>query len=319
MSKNIKAYGINYTLPTVHLLHATPLFISEFGARTCYNSFDKSESKSINDLNTTLNSDGDIDLMKHNCIASATNEVNTNGSELLHDLSHVYFHSSVLEHTTLNFLIKNISRAVLQELARTRIASFSVQSTRYTLSDVVNWFIVTKLLGKDVDFYVKKIDALDLLVTDDRGYNAIEIEGMFNKLNYQWNMLGEEEFLKLSVAKSNLEIVSNYDKQDKVEGIDEVSDLFSILSSKTKKNVGDFVKNCVPETTSVDLMFSINLRSLKNFIDLRLSGAAFWQIQLLAHAIYKQVPENYLKLVVKDSKRNQFDTLDKRIESGVWA
>ena len=66
-------------------------------------------------------------------------------------------------------------------------------------------------------------------------------------------------------------------------------------------------------------MFSLNLRSLKNFIDLRLSGAAFWQIQLLAHAIYKQVPENYLKLVVKDSKRNQFDTLDKRIESGVWA
>ena len=317
MSKNISAYGINYTLPEAHLMHATPLFISEFGARTCYNSFDKSENKSIDTLNTTLNSDGDIDLMKHNCITSATNEVNTNGSELLHDLSHVYHHASVLEHTTLNFLIKNTSRAVLQELARTRIASFSVQSTRYTLSDVVNWFIVTKLLGKDVDFYVEKIDALDLLVTDDRGYNAIEITGMFNKLNYQWNMLGEEEFLKLSVAKSNLEIVTNYGEQDKVD--DPVSDLFSILSSKAKKNVGDFVKNCVPETMSVSLMFSINLRSLKNFIDLRLSGAAFWQIQLLSHAIYKQIPENYLELIVKDAKRNQFDTVDKRIESGVWA
>jgi len=70
---------------------------------------------------------------------------------------------------------------------------------------------------------------------------------------------------------------------------------------------------------SVDLGFTINLRSLKNFLDLRLSGAAFWQIQLLAHTIYKQIPENYLKLVVKDAKRSQFENLSKKIDSGVWA
>ena len=69
----------------------------------------------------------------------------------------------------------------------------------------------------------------------------------------------------------------------------------------------------------IDLAFTINLRSLKNFMDLRLSGAAFWQIQLLAYSIYKQIPEEYLTLIVKDSKREQFKKLDEKVESGEWA
>jgi len=312
MSKNIKSYGINYTLPEAHILHITPLFVSEFSARTCYNSFDKSEHESINNLNTVLNSEGDIGQQLHNGIQAVENEVNSKGSDLLHDLSHVYFHESTLEHVSINFLIKNTSRAVLQELARHRIASFSVQSTRYTLSDVVNWFVATKLGNQDISFYINKIDDLDILVTDDREYNAIEISGMYNKLNHQWNILGQDRFLELSVAKSNLEKVKVFDG--------EVEALFVLLSSKAKKNVGDFVKmSAVAESMSVDLGFTINLRSLKNFMDLRLSGAAFHQIQWLSHALYKQIPENYLKLIVKDSKRSQFENLDKKILSGVWA
>ena len=42
-------------------------------------------------------------------------------------------HESVLEHITLTYSIKGISRACLQELARHRHLSLSVESTRYTL------------------------------------------------------------------------------------------------------------------------------------------------------------------------------------------
>lgn len=42
-------------------------------------------------------------------------------------------HTSTLEHLSFTFEITGLSRAALQELARTRISSFSVQSTRYTL------------------------------------------------------------------------------------------------------------------------------------------------------------------------------------------
>ena len=309
MNNHIKAFGITYSLPEVHLLHATPLFISEFGARTCYNSFNKSESESIRQLNTVLNVNGDIDMAKHVAIQSAETEVNFNGSELLHQLSHVYFHESTLEHTSLNFIIKNTSRGVLQELARHRIASFSVQSTRYTMSDLINWFNVCKKLRMGKEFFIEQIDALDIFVTDDRAYNAIEIGGMWTKLDYQYNLLGKDKFYELSIAKSLIE---------DFKGILDTEEGMKLLGTKAKKNVGDFIKHIITDNVSVDLAFTINLRSLKNFLDLRLSGAAYWQIQLLAHAIYKQIPENYLTLVVKDAKRAQFEKLNEKIESGEW-
>ena len=43
-------------------------------------------------------------------------------------------HSSTIEHLVYSFDIDGISRACLQELVRTRISSFSVRSSRYTLS-----------------------------------------------------------------------------------------------------------------------------------------------------------------------------------------
>lgn len=45
-------------------------------------------------------------------------------------------HGSTLEHLTYSFNIDGISRACLQELARHRIASLSVRSTRYTLKEL---------------------------------------------------------------------------------------------------------------------------------------------------------------------------------------
>ena len=42
-------------------------------------------------------------------------------------------HESVLEHITLTYSVKGLSRACLQELARHRLISLSVESTRHTL------------------------------------------------------------------------------------------------------------------------------------------------------------------------------------------
>jgi len=47
-------------------------------------------------------------------------------------------HSSTLEHINYTFDIDGISRACLQELARHRMASLSVKSTRYTLKELNN-------------------------------------------------------------------------------------------------------------------------------------------------------------------------------------
>ena len=47
-------------------------------------------------------------------------------------------HESVLEHITLTYRVQDITRALLQELARHRHISLSVESTRHTLQKLLN-------------------------------------------------------------------------------------------------------------------------------------------------------------------------------------
>jgi thymidylate synthase (FAD) len=49
-------------------------------------------------------------------------------------------HTSVLEHLVYSFKIEGISRALLQQLARHRMASMSVESTRWALHKIANNF-----------------------------------------------------------------------------------------------------------------------------------------------------------------------------------
>jgi thymidylate synthase (FAD) len=66
------------------------------------------------------------------------------------NVANVKKHASTIEHISYNFDIDGVSRALLQELARHRIASYSVKSTRYTLkelkdgpSDLTKYLVMT--------------------------------------------------------------------------------------------------------------------------------------------------------------------------------
>ena len=60
-------------------------------------------------------------------------------------------HESVLEHLVYSFNIDGISRACLQELARHRMASLTVKSTRYTLNKIEYRPLINEEMG-DVDW-----------------------------------------------------------------------------------------------------------------------------------------------------------------------
>jgi thymidylate synthase (FAD) len=53
-------------------------------------------------------------------------------------VANVSKHASTIEHLYYNFDIDGISRAVLQQLCRHRVASYTVKSTRYTLQELKN-------------------------------------------------------------------------------------------------------------------------------------------------------------------------------------
>lgn len=90
----------------ITLLNYTELNICAHAIRTCWQSFEKGDNGGEKD------------------------------KELIYRVGNKFKHASTLEHLYYTFYIQGISRATLQELARHRIASLSVKSTRYTLKEL---------------------------------------------------------------------------------------------------------------------------------------------------------------------------------------
>jgi len=300
---NAKIAGITYKKPQVYLLQETGIGTCELAARTCYNSFDKSENKSIIALNNQVTKaiKNNLDFPSLSGVTqSDISHINTiEHSDLLDDLAWTYFHHSILEHANLTYLIKSTSRGVLQEHSRHRIQGISVQSTRYTMSSVINAFIAsvfnTPETFNSTEWFIAKMFELDLLVTTDTEYNRIEYRSIFAKLLHQMNTIGREEFKKLAVVKSSLKYVDTLDRLELYE---------ALQKGKQKRNVGDAFKHIVTDNWKVDMVVTMNLRALKNYLELRNSGAAYFQIQWLAEAMMNATPDKYLKLISKKHKDN---------------
>lgn len=192
----------------ITLNHYTPLLICADAIRTCWQSFDKSDEGGQKD------------------------------KELIDRVGNKFKHASTLEHLVYNFYIEDVSRALLQELARHRMASLSVKSTRYTLKELKNEESFT---CKDVERASKYLVLTDVEMVDVMSIKALE----------------------------NLRLVL-------VEGIS-----------------NDKAKYCLPESYKTELTWTVNARSLQNFLTLRSDKSALWEIQNLAHALYDALPEEH--------------------------
>lgn len=297
--QNYKLAGIGYEKPRVYLLGNTQMLFAEYSARTAYDSFDKSENEQIKALKYLIDNDELID----NELLDSTEA----SSELLEQLSHVYFHESTLEHIVFNLFIKGTSRGVLQELARHRLMSPTVKSTRYTLNDVINTFLVAKKFNYDSIsaecYFVNECSKMDLFVTSDFDYNYIELQTIFRKIDLQYRSMPLDDFYSLSIAKSLI---------DKFKEAETILEAYKVLNSKDKKNVGDAFKHIITDNFKVDLGLTINLRSLKNMLDLRLSGSAYFQFQVLASEIFKTIPDNYKRLIDTGKLASQQETIEEK-------
>ncbi len=194
------------------LLNYTPLEICVNAIRTCWQSFDKSDNCGQKDR------------------------------ELIDRVGNKFKHASTLEHLFYNFYIKGVSRALLQELARHRMASLSVKSTRYTLKEL-----------KD--------------------------ENKFDDL----------QKAKKYIVLTGDEIVDN-------ASMNALNNLIEILQNKKSL---DIAKYCLPASYKTELSWSINARSLQNFLSLRSSKSALWEIRELANKIYEILPQDH-KFIFKD-------------------
>lgn len=294
---NEVVHGIKYQKPKVYLFNQSGIGTAEFAGRTAYDSFDNSENEGISALNQILNGTSpnideiDVDATIPNYVRDMNG---IESSELLDSLAWVHHHHSVIEHVNLSYLIKGTSRGVLQEHARHRIQSITVRSTRYTMSDTINAFVASKNFSNSeigVNWFKDKMHTFDMFVTDDVDYNDILIMNIYDKLNLQYRKLGRDAFIETAVAKSSIPNANSIRQADR---------LFEALQNgKKKRNVGDAFKHIVDDNWKVDMVVTFNLRSLKNYFDLRDSGGAFFQIQWLAKAMKEVTPKKYLRLIDK--------------------
>lgn len=195
----------------ITLKHYTPLEVCSMAIRTCWQSFDKSDNGGEKDLS------------------------------LIDRVGNKNKHSSTLEHLYYNFYIQGISRACLQELARHRMASYSVKSSRYTLKE-------------------------------------IKEEPSFLPINEE-NIKRAEKYVVFT-PNENVNIAS----------IRALENLRELLITPIGN---DLAKYAMPESYKTELHWSINARSLQNFLELRTNRAALWEIQKLAHNIYDALPNEH--------------------------
>ena len=209
----------------VKLLNFTPLEIADIAICKCYGNEPHSDSEKV--------------------------------KARINRVANVSKHASTIEHLSYSFDVDGISRACLQELARHRIASYTVKSSRYTLQEL-----------KKEDDFIKQVWHKEML--DEHPMD-------FFTLEYSWDRIKKYVVL-LDNEKIDINIVHSLQKLKDVLNDDIANDL---------------AKYIMPEAYKTSLVMTINARSLQNFLELRSSKHALWEIQLLAKAIYDAIPEEH--------------------------
>lgn len=221
----------------ITLLHSTPLWVCARAIRTCWDSHDKSDTEFYNvPIDDAYCEAHDISFDFHSMQVGVCGEKD---KELIARVGNKNKHSSTLEHITMTFEIDGISRACLIELTRHRIASYSVQSSRYVLH---------KLLKNEEPFTIDDMDRAEKYVV----------------------------FTGISTTDTQI--------------LNSLANLRLLVKSGESNDV---IKYAMPEAFKTSLVWTINARSLQNFLELRTSKSALPEIRKLALAVFEALPKEH--------------------------
>jgi len=164
-------------------------------------------------------------------------------------------HTSIFEHCNYTFKIEGVSRALLQELVRHRMASYTVRSTRYTLKDL----------------------------TKDKDIEKVNTPAGYKKIVERYCVVPELPDVALKkfyeTTAQNLKHI--------------------LLFLSKYKLPNDLIKYLLPESFKTELVITLNARSFRNFLKLRTSKAALWEIRELGLMMYKSIPKDH-KIMYED-------------------
>lgn len=157
-------------------------------------------------------------------------------------------HESPIEHAVFTFGIENVSRALLAQITRHRIASFSVQSQRYVKSS-------------QFDFITPpRIEAIPEALEIYDEYMA-HAQATYDKL------------AKLLADKEAVEMFGENPTEEQYK--------------KAEKAVLEDARFVLPNGAATKMVLTMNARSLMNFFAHRCCNRAQWEIRALAEDMLK--------------------------------
>ena len=168
-------------------------------------------------------------------------------------------HESPTEHASFTFGIEGVSRALMAQITRHRIATFSVQSQRYVRLDDFKYVIPPEIKKDDeaIKAFVKAMD--------DVAENYLNLAKIL-----------EKQHLDAMIAEKG-----------GLENIDEKT--LKKLKSKAEKAAIEDARFTLPNACETKMVVTMNARSLNNFFRLRCCNRAQWEIREVAQKMLVEV------------------------------
>ena len=162
-------------------------------------------------------------------------------------------HESPIEHVTYTFGIEGVSRSLLAQITRHRIASFSVQSQRYVMETNMQYVTPPEIaaIPEAAEKYQKAM---------------ADAEASYHELT----AILKEKHLKEMLASGMSEKAAN--------------------SAAEKKAIED-ARFVLPNACETKMIVTMNARSLYNFFHLRCCNRAQWEIREVATEMLRLVKE----------------------------
>lgn len=150
-------------------------------------------------------------------------------------------HESPVEHASFTFAIEGVSRSLLAQITRHRIASFSVQSQRY-VSEKNFEYVVPPQIEKNAQAKELYMNAMQ---RNQEDYNKIS------------------DMLYISHLEAQIE-AGKSENQAKIDA---------------RKLANEDARFVLPNACTTKIMMTMNVRSLYNFFRLRCCNRAQWEIR----------------------------------------
>lgn len=176
-----------------------------------------------------------------------TEEKTTKFLNMLTDLGH----ASPVEHASFTFGIEGVSRTLLAQITRHRIASYSVQSQRYVRLDDFRYVVPPEIEA----IPEAKQAFLDTMNEDARRY--------------------------LDLVKK---LEQAHTAEYMAQGMEEKA-----ARAKASKLANEDARFVLPNACETKMVVTMNARSLNNFFSLRCCNRAQWEIRALAKEMLKLV------------------------------